>query len=554
MRQILKRVPDEVLVFVVFFLFFVCNLTANFSGPHDSLGYLNDLERKRDLFPAAHLFYHWLAYLWLGFWERVLPHVQHFYLVETFDTVWGCLALAMVYRIFVRRMQMDRIRAFFGTAVAALSFGVWFYSSNIEVYMPSLFCLMWGLYVCTREQWTNRDLTQIIFIHILAVLFHQANVLFGVVVLWKLWDSRKTLPLIPSLVRYGGLSVLITAGIYFVFGWWVADNGNLKDFNTWLRGDTVYGSYWFPLSAGTFFHALVGLGHAFFGAHFIFRIGFLQRLMNRVFYYHNLDDEAFLVRNLSSGMAALLAMLAGVVCIVMGFFLVRIISLWKSLYRAYRRTMMPLLLFLLTYSTFFYFWMPDNLEFWIPQTVVIWLFLLGLGHLSYRLPGVSSEKAAIQGRADIPRKAVAGGRGRKLTLVFAGLALLLFIVNYWGSIRWMKDLRNDIVYEKTKVFYGRATARDVIVMEDPWLISYFLEQYTPSVLVAVPAGKENVAQADRKIDSCLRQGGQVYLLTEGKTVHALGGGRYIDSLLSAHASKVMDVHNELTPVKMIVNP
>ena len=548
MRQILKKIPDETYVFLIFFLFFVCNLTANFSGPHDSLGYLNDLEKKRDLFPAAHLLYHCTAYLLLSVLEWVLPHVKHFYLVEMIDATWGCLALAVVYRMFVRRMRMDRLRAFCATAVAALSFGVWFYCSNIEVYMPSLFFLLCGLYVCTRPQWSKADVTLIIAIHILAVLFHQANVLFGVVVLWKMWSNRKTVPLVPSIVRYGVSSVVVTAGIYFIMGWWIAGNSGLKDFNTWLRGDTVYSSYWFPLSLGTFFHAMVGLGHAFFGAHFIFRIGFMQRLMNRVFYYHNLDDEAFLVRDLSPMVAALLAVLAAVVVAAMLFFLGRVISKWRSLFRTYRQTMMPMLLFLVTYSTFFYFWMPDNLEFWIPQTAVIWLFLLGMTNLSYRLPVLKVRMGERPALAEPPAGA------RWLTPAFAGLAVLLFVVNYWGSIRWMKDIRNDIVYNKTKILYDRATARDIIIMEDPWLISYFLEQYTPARLMQVPVGTENISIANREIDSCFRQGGRVYLMTEGSTVHAKANKTYLDSLMNAHAGKVVDLHNELTPVKMIVNP
>jgi len=46
----------------------------------------------------------------------------------------------------------------------------------------------------------------------------------------------------------------------------------------------------------------------------------------------------------------------------------------------------------------------------------------------------------------------------------------------------------------------------------------------------------------------------VYLMTEGSTVHAKANKTYLDSLMNAHAGKVVDLHNELTPVKMIVNP
>jgi hypothetical protein len=432
-----------------------------------------------------------------------------------------------VYQIFFERMQMSRAASFSATCVAAFSFGVWFYSSNIEVYMPSLFFLLYGLYVCTKQQWSRRDVWKITAIHCLAVLFHQANVLFAVVVLWKFWDSRRSVPFWPSLLRYGIVSVVLVGSVYFIIGWWVEGNTNPTAFNTWLRGDTVHSSYWFPLSLGTFFHAMVGLGHAFFGGHFVFRIPFSQGIMNRVFYYHNLDDEAFLVRNLSRGMATVLLILTLLVCGVMLVCLVRILRHWKTLYRGYKRVMMPLLLFLAAYSVFFYFWMPDNLEFWIPQTVVIWLFLLGMSSL-------------------VPGK---GGSAR----AYLGIALLLFIINYWGSIYWMKDINNDIVYVKTKKLKENAGAADVILLQDPWLISYFLEHYTKSTILEVPVEPAEIAQVNHKVDSCLGAGGKVYLFTEGATVHAKDNKRYADSLMSAHSGRVSDLGNALTPVKVIVN-
>jgi len=527
-RSTWKKVPDTVYLFVGFYLFFLLNLTANFSGPHDSMGYLNDFERSRDLLPAPHLLYHITTYYIFHFLRWLLPHAHSYYLVESIDAAWGCLGLTVVYRIFLNRMGMSRLQAFGGTAVAAFSFGMWFYCSNIEVYMPSTFFLMLGLYVCTKQRWESSDILKITLVHCLAVLFHQANVLFAPIVLWKIWYSRKDIPMVRALLRYAIGSVVGVGGIYVIVGWVIDGNNTPATFYSWIRGYTLQSGYWFPLAFSTFFHVAVGLGHAFFGAHYIFRISFLEAIMKRVFYYHSLDDEAYLVRNLSHGMAAFLLVLTVLVVLLMVVLLVRIIRHWRTLMAQHKHLMVPLLLFLAAYSCFFYFWMPENLEFWIPQSVVIWIFLLGINSLLPSGGFISSNK-----------------------YFYLGLALVMFFVNYQGSIRWMKDIRNDVVYIKTEKLKDVATAKDVVVLQDPWLLSYFLEQFTPATIVEVPVKPADISALNQKVDSCLSSGGRVYLYTEGSSVHTSANHHYIDSLISMHNGAVSDLNNPLTPVKVI---
>jgi hypothetical protein len=529
MKNILSKIPNTIYVFLFFFTFFVLNLTSNFSGPHDSMGYLNDLQKGRDLFPAHHLLYHYMDFQILHFLRHIFWYTADYYLVEMIDTFWGCLGLAVLYKIFSHRMNMTSTESFFGTAVAAFSFGMWFYCSNIEVYMPPLFFLLFGLYLCMKNQLQSRDVLLLTFVHCLAVLFHQANVLFAPIVLWKFWDSRKNIPFIRSLLLYGLSSIVIVGGIYFIVGWWVDGHNNAKDFNTWIRGYTLQTDYWFPLSFSTLLKALVGWGHAFFGGHFIFRIKFLNSFMNRIFYYHSLDDEAYLVRNLSHGVAILLLMLTILVVVLMLFLLIRIIRHWKTLYAQHRRLLLPPLMFLVIYSCFFFFWMPENLEFWIPQSVVFWIFVLGLNK---QLPPLPLLK-------------------EKNYLLYIILATLLFIINFGGSIHWMKDISNDSVFVKIQKVRSMATRLDIILLQDPWLLDDFLEQYTPSVILRVPTEAPQIQELNEKLKLCLAGGGKIYLFTEGGSMHSSKNRNFMDSLLQSNNGKFMDLQNPLTPVKVI---
>src|ERR1700761_4818069 len=125
MKSLFKQVPDPIYVFLIFFLFYILNLTSNFSGPHDSMDYLNSLVRGRDLFPPHHLLYHIVTYGIFHFLSFLLPHVKDYFLVEVSDAFWGCLALATIYRIFLNRIGMVRREAFLSTCVVAFSFGIW---------------------------------------------------------------------------------------------------------------------------------------------------------------------------------------------------------------------------------------------------------------------------------------------------------------------------------------------------------------------------------------------------------------------------------------------
>lgn len=522
-------IPDTVFVFFIFFLFFALNLTSNFSGPHDSMNYLNEIEKQKDLFPAAHLLYHYIAFLLFHVFHWLFGGVRDYFLVEIVDTIWGCLALTVVYRIFLQRMRMTRTEAFLGTCVTAFSFGMWFYCSNIEVYMPSTLFLLLGLFLCMKEELTNRDVLLITLVHCLAVLFHESNVLFAPIVLWKFWDSRRTIRFWPSVFRYAITSVILVAGIYILLGTLAAGNHTSAAFMTWLRGDTASGDYWFPLSFNTLLKALIGFGHAIFGAHFVFRVSFLETFMQRLFFYHNLDDEAFLVRNLSPGLAAFLLVLAALVTAFMVLAFLRVLFHLRSLYRQHRRILVPPALFLVIYSTFFFFWMPENLEFWIPTSVVFWIFVLGL---NYQLPHFPLF--------------------RKNYLLYGSLAALLLIVNYWGSIHWMKDIDNDSVYIKIRKVKALATQKDLIILQDPWLLDDFLQHFTPSAITEIPVEPAAVQALNKKVDSTLMAGGKIYLFAEkGSLKHGSKNINYADSLLRANPGRVTDLHNELTTVEVI---
>src|SRR6478736_4039816 len=152
----------------------------------------------------------------------------------------------MVNLFLRKRFHLKPITAFLGTCLPAFSFGIWFYSANIEVYMPSLFFMLLILYKLTSDTFNNKTLSIVILLHVLAILFHQVNIIFTPVILWKIWQKRNEIPVLKSLLFYSLCGGGFVMAIYFIVGYGVLGHHDTDKFMAWIKGYTVQSSYWFP--------------------------------------------------------------------------------------------------------------------------------------------------------------------------------------------------------------------------------------------------------------------------------------------------------------------
>jgi hypothetical protein len=504
-----KRKLIPFIVFFLFYFFFLLTLANNFSAPHDAIDYLNAIETGKDLFNPHHVLYHITTYWLLSVLKTIFTSVPHFYLIEAIDGFWGAMILTVVFLFFRRRFQYDAVTSFLATCLPAFSFGMWFYSTNIEVYMPPLFFLLLSLYIISKARLLHRDIYCIIGFHVMAILFHQANILFTPIVLWRLWKNRESTNFLSASIRYaliGGGSVAL---VYLFIGRFVLHNNSLAAIIHWMRGYTNESTYWFPLSFSTLLNAFVGLSHAFVGAHFLFRVSFVENYLNSKFFYHNLTDELFVVQALSHRQAMFLFILSVVLALMIFGLVIFFIIKRKRIFSFNRTVMIPLLLFLLIYSIFFYFWMPENLEFWIPQMVVIWLVLAG------------------------SLNTIRFGSSKKI--LFGVIAALLLTINYFGSIRWLTDFKYDLFYAKTNLVKNVATKNDLILLEDGWIIQSYLEYYTHAPVKLIPAkdSANQRVQIDSLVAGVKQRQGKIFIYTDKTFMHAINNPMYVDSLIQS---------------------
>lgn len=482
LAQKFKGYSEYLFVYLFAYGFFLLSLSENFSAAHDSITYLNDVTGKENLFHPHHLLYNALAAVWLDFWKLIFNDTPAYFIIEAFTAVWGAGIILISWCFFRNRFNMAVTPAIIAVAVIAFSYGVWFYSANIEVYAPSVFFMLWLLYeLCNKKQPDSYGNLSVI--HCLAILFHQVNIIFSLILLFQFRKNKK------FLINYILSGLVIVGGVYFYAGWYAEGHNNISDFSTWLLGYTYGHDYWAPWNSRTLPAMLTGFGHSFIGGQFIFNTGFLGDILKENFSSHNFNDEIFLVKKLSTNTASLLLVLSMLAGLLMAVFTILMLKNkpWKNSEK--RKIFQILFAAFWLYTVFFSFWEPEILEFWILQSVIFWIVILGFS-------------------ADFLSK-------KNFALLSIPLALSLFIVNYTGSIKWLKDKENDLYYIKIKELEKIVQPEDVFVLEKTWILDEYISGFLGNMVYS---------SSDFEITGLKEQKGRIiYLPDTNNPIHELKG-------------------------------
>lgn len=520
---------NKIFIYCFFLCVYTLTLTSNFSAPHDSIDYLNGFEQSEGLLHPHHLLYHVTTYSIFQVLKLILPFISNHYLIEIVNALWGAGAILIINLFLRTRFHIAPVTAFLGTCLPAFSFGIWFYSTNIEVYMPSLFFLLLILYKISAPTLSYKTFIIVIYLHVLAILFHQVNLIFTPVILWKLWQSRKQIPFVRSVAVYSFFGGGIVLLVYLLAGWILLNHNSTSDFISWIRGYSTQSAYWFPLSPQTAVNATVGFGHALIGAHFVFKVGFIENYINSKFFYHSLDDETFLVRDISSAQAFILLVLTSILLLFLLVSFIKTVLHFKTLYTTKKQIILPLLLTFFLYSIFFFFWMPENLEFWFLQLAIFWLIILA---------GITTTNRTLKVKSNI---------------WIIAMAIMLTTVNYFGSIRWLQNINNDYFFAKIEKARMEAKSGDLIILKDAWIVRGYLQRYSaaPVILIPQPNNQLERAMADSSINSVLANKNKIFLYTDESFMHAVKNQPFIDSLLYANAGKIDTIETKLSSLKII---
>ena len=151
----------------------------------------------------------------------------------------------------------------------------------------------------------------------------------------------------------------------------------------------------------------------------------------------------------------------------------------------------PLLLTIFVYSLFFCFWMPEILEFWILQMVIVWLLLIGMVP-AFRFP---FNIVTLKG-------------------IFI-LSLSLFLVNFFGSMQWLQKSSSDWYIIEIKKLDPGLTASDIVVVENEWILKDYVRYFSKAKVIATDDPDFNRAEANKSISDAVLQHHKVILYKDG---------------------------------------
>jgi len=413
---------DLALVFGVVLALYVGTLSRMLNASHDSAGYINAIDAGK-LFHPHQLLFMWVSRVWIGLLRVFQPSMDSAIAAASLNAVFGALAAAVVHLLLRKRLGLNRAAAFAGTAAVVFSYGVWLYSVCLEVDAAPLFFMLCTLYLISGEP-TGKSFALAGVTHGFGMLFHQAQVLFGPVVLLALILKRRKAaqPAWRLLALYVLAGTVVVAVPYLSVMLLYFKLSSLSEAYLWMTGYAHVQDNWYPLNLGTIKMTIVGLSRCYVGAQFTFAIPAMKAISGKETSY-----QMFMIRNMSTaGAWTYLLLSAAFVVLLAGSVLLRLRRI-KDVWSRHRDIMLLAAAWFVVYAGFFVMWAPWNPEFWLPQSVCLWVLFMTL----WAEPKLAG--------------------GMRPAIVLGALAAILFIVNFLGGgIGLMRNRQNDYYYTSVR--------------------------------------------------------------------------------------------------------
>lgn len=470
---------ESVPIWVVLFAVYTLTLSSVPALTHDSLTYLNAMhEGGVGLWHPHHLVYNAIGAEWLRFVRSLGVVSDGLKIVAWVNSALGATSAVLCYLLLRDRAQTGRLLALAGTVGAAGSFGFWFYSVSVEVYVLPLTVLLAATYVLISPRLGTRHVLAVGVLTGLAVLGHQVNVMFGAVVVVVLLSKARTVGRATAgrwLAVWAATASSVVVAAYGLVLWLVVKPQSAAEANSWFTRYAGTDTFWAPPGPSTLPRAGFGASRAIVGGHFLFRFGWFRDRAASAVPGKSLTDEAFLVRNVPIGLAALLAVTAVVGGVLLVLVLVRGIRRRGYVPARARTLLLALAAWVVTYSLFFLVWEPTNVEFWIPQITCVWL-----------------AAAALCARGAGFRPAESGRWPRLLLAA----AVLVSVTNFAGSILPAVDSANDIYAYRFRALGRVVGAGDAVVVDRPYLSTGYNTRNTGAGAIPAEPYSETVGPID----------------------------------------------------------
>ncbi|MDR3089387.1 MAG: hypothetical protein LBU39_06180 [Desulfobulbaceae bacterium] len=447
-------------VAALFSTLYLLTLSGNYSEAHDAIIYILDSMSGASFHPA-HLLYNWLNAMWAAFWQMCGFAADRARCIERLHALVGALVVTAFFVIVRKRVGLSFFAAFSAACLPAFSYGLWLYSTTLEVIVTPLFFLLTALYLLTAPRVSAAACFGIGILHGLAVLFHQMNAFFLLVALDVLLLQKNRL----EISHLRALRLYLTPLTLLVIVPYAAVMLIGHSFQSWqealiwlLNYATETDKYWQGFSLATLASSCIGATHSFIGGHFLFNLPPIKHVLELNLAGKELIDNAFLARHLPiQTIYTLVFLTAAAFALVLAASILAMTRRRGSLGRnppVWRSG----LIFLTVFVIFAIIWNPSDAEFWIIPAMLFWLLMAIFWH--------GDGKSA--------------SRRRAVALTSLAIAICLAAVNYGGSIRWLTQPENDYYRVKIAPIIDQAKPGDLTIVRDTWIFDGYIGYFTKS--------------------------------------------------------------------------
>ena len=459
----------------------------------DGLAWAVNIEQGRpDDIRSAHLLYEPLGYiiyhtmLWVGW------HIEPILLLQVMNAVMGTVGVIFFSQIVFSVTKSWRIAAI-AAGLLAISHSYWFFL-DCECHVFALAFVIMAFYALLRK--TDRSLVQyalVGFLHSLAILFHQDNLVFaGVVIAAIFSDEHLNVPKWKVLAVYALVGVVLVGIPYLVVGWFAFGCRIPLDYWQWQTK---------PVSVITTYHA----SSAPFFSDLVVRVGRLLKGQG-VGFTVAVDAFVDLFRNhpqyVANERVILLLTLLGLCLGLLAYFALVLFRNWSFLRQKYGRVILLAFVWIILYKTIVNsWWVPGWPEYHVTGLPPL-LLLLALTWLDFKAR-VSNPTA----NASLPERRV------RLWLAL-GLLFVVLGANFLGAIwPWRQFGRNAV--QTAHEMQSRSTEQDLFLTTDSSVSLWYWGQRDPvslkALLISSSDSNEAFDQARQDIAQTLDAGHQVFI-------------------------------------------
>lgn len=471
--------PDYFPILYGFFylIFNYFHLSENLSLSHDSIYYLIDITDNPYILHPHHLLFFPVS----SFLSKTLIFIGINSVKDSIalqSAAAGSIVLVILYYILRHNFSFTKYSSRLAVVLVSVIYGFWFYCLSIETYHLPLIFIFLSLYFITKKEIDSQSVILSAIFGGIAVLFHQLHGLFGLVVVLYLTINGFKKNFRPILI----FSVVFN--IVWITGYIVAfihlDLYSLDRITRWFFKYNYEVNSWASMNSSFIFKPFVGIIRSFVTIHPLFISTEMSSIVTGIFANKEFSDDAYLIRGFSGIHFYIYAILS----LITAISVISLLMIKRKVIRSEIFTNLHfriILVFLVVYSIFFSFWDSSNLEFWIPQSILICIIA------SFAAGSIRNQIYKL--------------------LIPAIWVTSLFYINYQYTISLVDDKNNSYFYVEVSDATNVLPDSSVIIYDKEWIAKPSYQIYSDFRFICIKETDKNLSNINlhKSIDSIISE-------------------------------------------------